>query len=204
MNQDNENYWSGSDSYQYPNSEVLKNIPEIKNQEDLDLFEKNIIRLVLLKFPDAIKNDVVDLNLWKKIHKIFFDKVFSWAGQIRTVQMAKGTTMFAHPEYIESSAKEIFNDLKKENYLTSLDKENLCERLAYYFCELNMLHPFREGNGRTQRILFSEIARRCGYDIQWFKTEATSKEQIEASIAGTKCNYLPMTEIFNDIIVKSA
>lgn len=160
-------YWHNqSDPYQYKNSKILKNIPGIR---DLAVFEAFEQRATTLRFEEAIAvltEAQINLTLWKKIHYIIFQDVYRWAGKIRTVQLAKGSSVFAMPEHISAEAKRIFNELNKEN-IHSYKPNLFIERLAYYFGELNVLHPFREGNGRTQKLLFNEIARRAGYGITW-------------------------------------
>lgn len=57
----------------------------------------------------------------------------------------------------------MLNKLKEENYLNGLNKQELAQKLAFYMAELNVLHPFREGNGRTIREFIRQIAYKCGY-----------------------------------------
>ena len=59
--------------------------------------------------------------------------------------------------------------LKDENYLSNLSKNELAERLAYYLSELNVLHPYREGNGRTTREFIRELALKNGYVLNLSK-----------------------------------
>ena len=81
------------------------------------------------------------------------------AGQekVRTVDIAKGN-MFCNVRFISSQADVIFSGLKEEHYLAGLDEDMFIKRLAYYFSEINALHPFREGNGRSQREFIRSLA----------------------------------------------
>lgn len=88
-----------------------------------------------------------DLNHLQKIHQYIFQDVYPFAGKVRTEQIGKGDFRFASPLYIESEADRVFQELKTEKYLIGLRKNVFCERMAYYFSEINVLHPFREGNG---------------------------------------------------------
>lgn len=74
----------------------------------------------------------------------------------------------------------MLDQLKKENYLANLNKENLSKRLAYYLSELNVLHPFREGNGRTIREFIRQLAYKNGYLLDLQKT--TPEEIFNASV----------------------
>ena len=166
-----QSYWDNkSDTYQFPGSPVLKNLAEIREQALLDAFEQRATALRLDEVMQAIGDDPVNLALWKKIHQILFQNVYEWAGRIRTVQLAKGTTVFAMPQYIELEGKRIFAEFDREDLILT-DTTQLASRFAYYFAELNILHPFREGNGRTQKLLFDEIARRYGYIIEWARID---------------------------------
>lgn len=152
-----ESYWdSSSDSYVYPGTRILKNIPGIHDEQALITFEQRATALRYDETMASIKGAPLILVTWKKLHKTLFQDVYAWAGEIRHVQLAKGNTVFAMPEHIERQADELFAKLKSEN-LKDVSSNTRADRLAYYFAELNVLHPFREGNGRTQKMLFDEI-----------------------------------------------
>ena len=81
----------------------------------------------------------------------------------RTENIAKDYFQFAEWEYIESELTRLLSELKSENFLANLTKEKFTERLAYYWAELNVLHPFREGNGRTTREFLRQLSLKNGY-----------------------------------------
>ena len=81
--------------------------------------------------------------------------------------MSKGASLFCRHEFISTEGERIFGQLRKESVLRSLPQDNFCERLAYYFGEINALHPFREGNGRTQRTMLEAIAKQAGYNLDF-------------------------------------
>ncbi|WP_240997611.1 Fic family protein, partial [Pseudomonas viridiflava] len=94
----------------------------------------------------------------------------------------RGTTRFCAPERIESEAVRLFRaiNLELENKEKFWSIEDAAERLAYHYGELNVIHPFREGNGRTQRILFEFIAQDMKYAIRW---KEDSDQWISANIS---------------------
>jgi cell filamentation protein len=191
-----DSYWNaGSDPYQYPDSQLLKNIPDIRNAAALDAFEQRATMLRLDEMIAAITGKPIDFAMWRTIHQILFQDVYRWAGDIRTVQLAKGTTVFAMPEHIEAEAKRLFAQLAKEDF-ARLGRDQLVARFAYYFGELNALHPFREGNGRTQKLLFDEIARRAGHRIDWARmnTDSLLRAVIEAF---KEQDYRLLTQLFD-------
>jgi cell filamentation protein len=191
-----DSYWNTNpDPYQYPDSPVLKNLPDIRDAAALDKFEQRATALRLDEMIAAVANVPMSLGTWQTIHRILFQDVYEWAGQIRTVQLAKGDTVFAMPGHIDGAAKRIFDRLKHEN-LTALNPEQFVSKLAFYFGELNVLHPFREGNGRTQKLLFDEIARRCEYEIIWEKMDVDVLLQAVIT-AFDKQDYMPLEQLFD-------
>ncbi len=182
-------YWNQhSDPYQYPDSTVLKNIPDIRDAAALEQFEKRVTALRLDEVLDAVAHSPVTLRSWQSIHRILFQDVYAWAGEIRTVHLAKGRTVFAMPEHITSQAENIFAALAGDDLSDP-------SRLAYYFGELNVLHPFREGNGRTQKLLFDEIVRRHKKAIAWHVMDVNVL--LNALItAYQNQDYTPLTHLF--------
>lgn len=88
--------------------------------------------------------------------------------------------------------------LEEENSLVDLPHEELIERLAWYYCELTVLHPFRRGNGRAQRLLFEQLIIRAGWDIHWRLIDRESwQAAIQASLAG---NLTPLTAAFGKVV----
>ena len=89
-----------------------------------------------------------DLRHLQSIHQFIFSDIYDWAGELRTVNIAKGN-QFCNHQYLETYADGIIKKLKTEKMLTVLPLSMIPERLAYYLGEINVLHPFREGNGRV-------------------------------------------------------
>lgn len=182
--------------YCYPNSNVLKNKLNIMTGEKLELAEREYTSLAITEIKiNPVKGDF-DLKHLQNIHRHVFKDIFDWAGELRTVNISKGTHFYNHM-YIIDGAETIFSKLKKENYLLGLSRNKVYERLGYYLGEINVLHPFREGNGRSQRIMIEYLAQVAGYNVDFSKV--SSSEMIEACIDSFKGNYAKMTEIFKNI-----
>lgn len=167
--------YDADDTYCYPGTDVLRNKAEITNAEDLDAYEGE---LSTLRSIEILENPVVgqfDLAHLQRIHLALFQDVYDWAGKIRTVDISRGNSRFANVRFIESAANDIFNKLARENRLQGLDAEALSKRLAHYLSEINALHPFREGNGRVQRIFISQLSQSAGYQLDYSDLE---QEQI--------------------------
>ena len=143
--------------YCYPNSNVLVNKLNIHDNKKLATVER---KLVLLKLYTLRQNNNIgkfDIQHFLSIHKFLFEDIYPFAGKIRSEDIAKDSFRFAKWEYIEDQLNELLNKLSKDN-LKNLNKEDMSKKLAYYMSELNVLHPFREGNGRTIREFIREVA----------------------------------------------
>lgn len=176
--------YDADDTYCYPGTDVLRNKTEITNAQDLDAYEGE---LSTLRSIEILENPIVgqfDLAHLQRIHLALFQDIYDWAGKIRTVDISRGNSRFANVRFIESAASDIFNKLARENWLRGLDADALSKRLAHYLSEINALHPFREGNGRIQRIFISQLSQSAGYQIDYSDLE---QEQI----------YLAMELAFN-------
>ena len=79
--------------------------------------------------------------------------------------------------------EQIFDPLRKENFLKGLNAEDISKRLAYYYSELNFAHPFREGNGRTQREFIKNLAAKNGFVLDWNK--ANPDKLMRATVSAT-------------------
>ena len=104
---------------------------------------------------------------YKAIHRYIFEDLYDWAGQVRTASISKKGTVFTLPESIEPLAVRIFTGLQKENCYIGYDNYRYIESIVDFYCRTNMLHPFREGNGRTQRVFLSQLIRHSGHDINF-------------------------------------
>ena len=193
MDSDDLLYDYGEDTiYCYPGTNVLKNKAGITNTKDLNDFERGITFLMDAKFNGYPFKGKLDFNYVKQLHKFLFEQIYDWAGEIRKVDISKGNTFCLH-ELIEVNADMLFQELENENYLYDLDADALAERMAYYLGDFNAIHPFREGNGRAQRLFFRELASRNGYVLDF--NDITRTEMIKASDAAFHKNYEPLRKI---------
>ena len=186
--------------YCYPNSFVLKNKLNIKNQTELENAERAITSLKASQASLERIEGGFDFEHLKKIHKFLFGEIYDWAGNVRTVNISKGSR-FCSAEYIEPQINELFEKLKQEDYLRSCkSKEELGKRLAYYLGEINVIHPFREGNGRTQRMFIEHLAYSAGYLLDFMKI--SSEDMLEASVRAFVCDYGLMEKIITNALEK--
>lgn len=136
------------------------------------------------------------------VHKQLFKGVYDWAGEIRTVDIKKnadGAEFFLIVSKLPTGLSFIFNELKERNYLNNLSRDNFIEQLAYFYDQLNYIHPFREGNGRTQRIFWSRLAEDAGYEIEWDKI-AGNENDTASRLATEKEDRSALMTMFGRII----
>jgi cell filamentation protein len=193
-------YDVGKDPYRDKNTGILRNLLGIATEDKLQEAEAQItsVQISTLIVDHQYAPDEVTWDLLCTIHHFIFSDIFDWAGQPRTIELSKGKTSFARVDHITSSAAEIFKRLAKEDYLIGLGKDEFVQRLAHYYSELNILHPFREGNGRAVRTLLTMLGGSIGWNIAWDKMSA--KQNIAACIAAYHDDERPLREMLEDII----
>jgi cell filamentation protein len=168
-----------SDPYLYPCTSVLKNLRGLTDPEQLARFEARRTHQRLAELIDHPLGGVFDLGHLKAIHRYIFQDVYEWAGHFRTVNISKGARLFGLANFLEPALQQVMTKLNGENRLANLDADTFAGRAAYFLGELNAAHPFREGNGRTQREFVRELGLKAGHYIDWRAT--TAEEMIEAS-----------------------
>ena len=151
---------------------VLRNKLGLRRSAELEAAEREITHAALIFLRESPVPASYDLRHLCAIHRRIFGDVYDWAGQLRTVVIAKGS-WFCLPQYIESSAAEIFRALHEEGLLRGLPRDAFTERLTYYLGKVNAVHPFREGNGRAQRAFFEQLASDAGFILDWQRLAET-------------------------------
>ena len=164
-------------TYCYPNTDILINKLNIKDDIVLFEMERKLVSLRVDELIDKPMKGSFDFNYLKSIHKFLFQDVYEWAGTPRTCAISK-KDLFCLPEYIDSYANDVFSNLKKEKYFITYDYDVKLHKLADLFSDINALHPFREGNGRSQREFIESLAKINGIDL-----DLTSVPKIDMIIA---------------------
>ncbi len=186
-------------TYCYPQSDVLINNLGITSEEKLAEVER---KLTMIRLYELLEHPIIenfDLSNLCKIHKYIFQDLYSWAGEIRTVDISKGY-YFCHCNYIEANANKLFADLKKDHYLKGFSFDRMIKEMAYYFSEINALHPFREGNGRAQREFIRSLALYNGYRLKF--SNISTEFMMKASIDSFACDYRKTEEMFTKCLCK--
>lgn len=189
-------YGTGQDAYCYPGSDTLRNRLGITDPDWLEQAEREISALEAQSVE--FREPPYDLPYLQMLHRQLFGELYDWAGKIRTIDISKQQTRFCTASRIVPEAEKIFFGLSRQHYWVGLTRTELVAEAARTYADLNMIHPFREGNGRAQRILFEHMIVNCGYAIGW--DSITREEWLAANIAGVYCDYGPMTALFERCI----
>lgn len=184
---------TGQSIYCYEGTNILINKDNIKDAKALAYYEADItlIRQYELEKEQPIRGRFGVAHI-KKIHRYIFQDIYPFAGKFRTETIKKGSTEFCKSQFIQENLEVIFGELKRDRLLKGLTADEFSQNAAYYLSEINMIHPFREGNGRTIREFIRQLALECGHIINW---SLIGKETLlEATIISVDKKYGPLAE----------
>ena len=182
----------------YDGTTCLINKFGIKDDKQLSFVESQITFAKGSELENNPIKGTFDFEHYKSIHKYLFDEIYDWAGQIRKVNISKKGTKFAKADEIEQLADACFSRLKSKNYFKAQKFDEFIENITDFYCVTNMLHPFREGNGRTQRIFISQLIRNAGYDIDFL--DINTDDLMTATIQASNGVDVYLKEIFANAV----
>ena len=188
----------GSQEDCYPNTTVLINKLGIQDQSELNSVER---QFVLLKSSQAEQETIfknIDFNFYKKLHKQLFGDLYEWAGTVRSMNISKKGTVFCNFEDIERIGTLKFQRLAEQNYLKGLTKIRFIDELTEFYHDMNMLHPFREGNGRTLRLFITLLVRNAGYTLNF--SDCDSDLLMIATIKAAQGDLSLLKEVFSELV----
>ncbi|GBR76796.1 hypothetical protein NO2_1288 [Candidatus Termititenax persephonae] len=150
-------YLDSDNIYTDPQTGILRNKPSIRDAKLLQVFESfqasNRLEQLISK-PLKIRNSTALL----KIHKHLFQDVYSWAGKTRTVEISKQGKQFLPVHRLSRGFAYIDKLIDEYRRIKNNDLKTVAKKLAEILDNINYLHPFREGNGRTQREFLRTLA----------------------------------------------
>lgn len=143
---------------------MLENKLGITNEVELAKEEERITKLKALELFDTNKSNEIEVGTTKgliDIHKYLFSDVYEFAGKVRDVNLAKGNFRFAPAMYLKEALNKIDN-MPEDNF------DNIIRK----YIEMNVAHPFREGNGRSTRIWLDMILKKeLSKVVDWSKVD---------------------------------
>jgi cell filamentation protein len=149
-------------SYTDPKTGVLRNLLDCADRDGLVFLENNAAgkrAKELLAKPLPIK----DSSSLFDIHRYLFQDIYRWAGERRTVEISKSGKQFFPTNHFDTALIFLDNLIADYRLIPGSDKHAVAAKLAYILDTINELHPFREGNGRTQREFVRVLAQEKGY-----------------------------------------
>jgi cell filamentation protein len=186
--------------YCYPDTDILKNKANIMEAKALAEFEADLTAIRQYMLEDKPIKGKFGITHFKNIHKFIFQDVYFFAGKLRLENISKGNTFFCRSEHIEENLIAQLTRLKEENYLRGVNIEVFAKKAAFYMSELNMIHPFREGNGRVIREFTRCLALESDFDIDWSLID--SKELLNAAIIAVDNILEPLEKCIYKVIIK--
>lgn len=179
-----------------PDHLVLRNKLNIRDAATLDRAE---FRLVSLRMRAGIPQGDFDLNHLKAIHGHLFQDVYEWAGQIRTVEISKDRHQFQTRRFIEIGMADVHKRITAARYFQGLGPDDFAKKIGKIIGDINYVHPFREGNGRTQLQYLKQLASRAGHRLDLQKIDRD--RWMEASRQSHGGNYDGMSQSIRDALV---
>lgn len=189
-----------NDPYLDKKAGILRNLLGISTRAELEGAEARLtaVEITALTTEDIPPSDEFSKDLFMLVHRQIFKDIYDWAGKLRTVELSKGETSFARAKYIDASLDDIFKELERDHYITMLDFTSFIDKIAHYYSELIVLHPFRDGNGRAIRTFMAMLANSAGWHIAWDEMDPTYN--IDASISAYNGDEVPMRILFENIV----
>lgn len=184
------------DPYCYPpDFKVLRNKLNLRNPVELDHAERLIVRN---RAQQGVPKGDFDLRHLQAVHKHLFGGVYDWAGKVRTVEISKGGSQFQPKSFIETGVANVHRRIVAADYLKGSNRDGFAKQAGEIIGDLNHVHPFREGNGRTQLQFLNQLAERAGhrFDIQKLDRNAWMR----ASAKANDCDYTLMQDSIRDAL----
>ena len=153
-------YDAVNDPYCYFGTKVLKNRANIGRAKELRQFE---LVMTTQRFDEPLPRGRFSVSHYCAVHHHLFQDVYSWAGKFRSVRISRRGSAFCYPEQIAREMRRLFADLRKRHFLRELSQKEFAIQAAHFLAELNAIHAFRDGNGRSQLAFVTMLADRAGH-----------------------------------------
>jgi cell filamentation protein len=178
---------TGDDPYVYPSTSVLRNKLGLTDPDQLDRAER---RLVAQRIAEGVPTGNFDLAHLRAIHRHLFQDLYAWAGELRTVEIAKEGHQFQFCRFIQDGMADVHRRLEQAGFLRGLSAAQFAEAAGQIIGDVNYVHPFREGNGRAQLQYLEQLAAQAGHPLDIGRIEP--RGWLRASRASHDGDYGPM------------
>ncbi|WP_378145467.1 Fic/DOC family protein [Cnuibacter sp. UC19_7] len=190
------------DPYIDPATGVLRNLVGAVTKAELDAVEGDLVPIRMLRLAAEPPPPTGDLAELRAIHRFLFGPVYGWAGELRTVDIRKnveGAGYFVPVSMVERAAGFAAEDLRADDDLRGMGRTTFIARLAHHYDQFNYIHPFREGNGRTQRWMWDRIARDAGWRLDWLDVSGAVNDEA-CRAASDDQDLAPLFAMFDRVV----
>jgi cell filamentation protein len=187
------------DFYVFPGTATLRNKLGVTDPDQLDAFER---RAVVARAAEGIPTGDFDLTHLRAIHRHLFQDVYDWAGELRTVEISKGGDAFMFRQYIQTGMADVHRRIVAGNYFQGLAPEAFAAAVGPIMGDVNYIHPFREGNGRTQLFYLKQLSLAAGHDLDLRNIEPAA--WLAASRRAHCADYDPMSQAIRAALERGA
>lgn len=196
-------YETGWDPYCYPGTNVLRNQRNIRDEAELAAFEAVMSARRAAEPLPRVPRRGPTYSHYLAIHRHLFQDVYVWAGRLRTVDLKKGQSPFCRAQFVDRELHRIFESLAGDNFLQDLEANDFATRAASVLGTLNAIHPFREGNGRTQNAFLDLLASRAGHPLDLGRIATEALDVIGPMIASFDGREQPLAELIIALMRRS-
>ena len=184
-------------------SEILPNKLGLTTKEEIEQAElEGFLYAYTILFDELTESTVFDLKYIYRAHFLALGKLYEFAGLPRTVNISKGGFMFPPAKFLETSLLEFESTVLRQLPSSYSNKSELIKWVAKVHAELLFIHPFREGNGRTARLLANLMVAKAGYKLLELGNFSQSKfdEYVTAVQQAASGNYELMEDIISSLL----
>lgn len=190
-----------TDPYLVPGTKCLGNKLGFTDPAELRDVEARLVSIRDVELARETLPGEYNLTHLQAFHRALFRDVYSWAGEIRTVNISKDRSMFAVWQFVEDATSSLLARLQDDRWLIGASRDHFVERLAFYYGELNVCHPFREGNGRTQRAFLRQLSAAAGWRLDW--SALNRADNVAASeLVLLKADFSLMQQVLGPVVVR--
>jgi cell filamentation protein len=172
------------DPYVYPGGDTLRNKLGIRDPAELDELERQV---ATQRARQGVPPGNFDLAHLRAIHRHLFQDIYDWAGEVRTVEISKEGHQFQFRRFIEAGMADVHRRLVAARFLSGLDPARFAELAGEIVGDVNYVHPFRDGNGRTQLQYLRLLGDHAGHPLDLRRLERET--WLAASRASHQGNY---------------
>lgn len=157
--------------------DVPENLFGISDPEELDRVAGRLAAARLARLEDSVQMDSFTRADLVEVHAFLLGDVYPWAGDVRTTEVRAMGMAMCRAQFVDNELDRVLRDIVRRPPSTT-DLDAAVYTVADHWSEMTMVHPFRDGNSRTQRFFFDQLLRNSGWAVDWTAIRA---EQVHAA-----------------------